>query len=197
MADALAYARHWRRPAELATLRPLAAVATLAAPLAQSGAPLADDAAPTRAWLAAVTGPDRASGAARRRRALTPARLRPALRAAVLGGAGVADRGAARTGEGSSRLRDLNCVAEAAMRGARELDRLLAAGAPDRRIAGEARSRLPAAAPSALQEPLVTGRLLAGRTPGRKVIPQNRRPVATRTRLLHCIIMIPDATAAA
>ena len=41
VAQALAYARHWRRLTELATLRPLV----------QVGVPLADD-APTRAWLA-------------------------------------------------------------------------------------------------------------------------------------------------
>ena len=61
VAQALAYARHWRRLAELATVRPLQSMQILPAPLAQLGAPLADDAA-TRAWLAALPGPTEGPG---------------------------------------------------------------------------------------------------------------------------------------
>ena len=56
VADALAYARQWRRLAELATWQPLRSVESLTGPLSQLGAPLADD-APTRAWLVALPGP--------------------------------------------------------------------------------------------------------------------------------------------
>ena len=56
VADALAYARQWRRLAELATWLPLRSLESLTGPLSQLGAPLADD-VPTRAWLAALPGP--------------------------------------------------------------------------------------------------------------------------------------------
>ena len=54
----------------------------------------------------------------------------------------------ARHGGGEIELGYLDCVAEAAMRGARELDRLLAAARRIAELPGSARSRLPAAAPS-------------------------------------------------
>ena len=56
VAYALAYARHWRRLAELATLQPLKSIESLVSPLSQLGAHLADHET-TRAWLAALPGP--------------------------------------------------------------------------------------------------------------------------------------------
>ena len=146
VADALAYARHWRRLAELATPRPLAAVATLAAPLAS----------PAPRW---PTTQRRAPG--------SPGyRARPSVRGCSSpprSDAGTAMAGPARccsgrrrcrgsrrwrgTGEGRSSLAistaspKRQCAGRASSIGC-------SPPRPDRRIAGEARSRLPAAAPS-------------------------------------------------
>ena len=188
VAHALAYARHWRRLAELATVRPLQSVESLAAPLAQLGAPLADD-APTRAWLAALPGPDarvracspppgswrpgcpgcRGATGSRSARPTSPPRC----------GAGTVTAGAARCrsgrrrcrgstrwrgkGEGSSSL--AISTASPRRRGAAAANstacRRRRAGSP--RCRASARSRLQAAGAVALREPLVTGRLLARR----------------------------------
>ena len=69
----------------------------------------------------------------------------------------------ARQGRGDFERFYLDCVAEAARRGGRELDRLQAAARRIAALPGSARSRLQAAGAVALREPLITGRLLAGR----------------------------------
>src|SRR5207245_1463114 len=61
VANAVAYARLWRRLAELATVQPLASVVSLAAPLTQLGANLPDDEA-MRAWFTALPGPSEHPG---------------------------------------------------------------------------------------------------------------------------------------
>ena len=127
----------------------------------------------TRAWLAALPGPAALPGLLATARVmasglpgmprehrleLAPPTWRPRS------GAFTATDGAARcrsgrrrcrgsrrwrgTGGGEIELGYLDCVAEAAMRGARELDRLLAAARRIAELPGSARSRLPAAAPS-------------------------------------------------
>ena len=165
--------------------RPLRSVESLAGPLSQLGAPLADDAA-TRAWLAALPGPAATAGLARRRpghggraaghAAGAPIELGPAYVAAALWRLHGYGRGCAlpfwaapvsridalaRHGGGEIELGYLDCVAEAAMRGARELDRLLAAARRIAELPGSARSRLPAAGAVALQ------RAARHRTPAR------------------------------
>ena len=117
-----------------------------------------------RAARDAAGRPARARPFLRRRRAVAPARLRPGLRAAVLGGAGVADRRARATrGRGVrawvSRLRRRGGKAR------RPRTRSPAGRrAPDRRTARRARARgCRRPAPSPLREPLITGRLLARR----------------------------------
>ena len=183
----MAYARHWRRLTELATLRPLASIDSLAAPLVQFGAPLADD-APTRAWLAALPSPTECPGLLAAARVMAEGlpgmprgdrlALGPSYAAAALWrrhgyGRGCAlpfwaapvsriDALAQKAG-GDFERGYLDCVAEAAKRGARELGRLLAAARRIAELPGSARSRLQAAGAVALREPLVTGRLLARR----------------------------------
>jgi HTH DNA binding domain len=183
VACALAYARHWRRLAEHATLQPLKSVETLAAPLAQLGAPLAGDET-TRVWLDSLLGPNERPGllaAAAVMAAGLPGRERedrldlaasyvaaslwrrhgygrsvalsfwsaPVSRIDGLGRGGEFERGY------------LDCIAEAAHRGIRELDRLNQAAGRIAALPGTARSRLHDAGATALREPLITGRLLA------------------------------------
>ena len=69
----------------------------------------------------------------------------------------------ARQGGGEFALGYLDCLAEAARRGARELARLQEAARQIAALPARARSRLHAAGAVALREPLVTGRLLAQR----------------------------------
>ena len=69
----------------------------------------------------------------------------------------------ARQGGGDFERAYLDCVAEAAKRGARELERLKAAAGKIAALPRSARSRLQAAGAVAVREPLVTGRLLARR----------------------------------
>ena len=188
VAHALAYARHWRRLAELATVRPLQSVESLAAPLAQFGVQLAAD-APTRAWLDALPGPSECPGllaAARVTAAGLPGMPRgrtelapgPAYVAAALWRRHGYGRGCAlpfwaapvsridalaRKGGREFALGYLDCVAEAAQRGGRELARLHAAAGKIAALPGSARSRLQVAGAIALREPLITGRRLARR----------------------------------
>ncbi len=185
VADALAYARQWRRLAELATWLPLRSLESLTGPLSQLGAPLADD-APTRAWLAALPGPAVTAGllaAARVMAAGLPGMPRadrlalgPSYVAAALWRRHGYGRGCAlpfwaapvsridalaRQGGGDFEQGYLDCVAEAARRGARELDRLHQAARRIATLPASARSQLQAAGAVALREPLITGRLLA------------------------------------
>jgi HTH DNA binding domain len=185
VSNALAYARHWRRLAELATVQPLVSAESLAALLAQLGAPLADDDA-TRAWLDALPGPSERPGllaAARVMASGLPGMARedrlepgPAYVAAALWRRHGYGRSCAlpfwsapvsridalaRQGGIDFERSYLDCVAEAARRGARALDRLLAAARRIAALPGRAGSRLQAAGAVALREPLVTGRLLA------------------------------------
>ena len=201
VADALAYARQWRRLAELATWLPLRSLESSDGPLSQLGAPLADD-APTRAWLAALPGPAVTAGllaAARVMAAGLPGMTRgdrlelgASYVAAALWRRHGYGRGCAlpfwaapvsridalaRQGGGEFELGYLDCVAEAARRGGRELARLHAAArkiarcrrAPDRGCKRPARV--------ALREPLVTG--TSARPPARCLRPRragSRRP---------------------
>jgi hypothetical protein len=168
-------------------VQPLASVETLAAPLAQLGAPLAEDEA-TRAWLDALPGPGElpgllaagaivAAGLPGMERAdqleLGPAYVAAALwrrhgygRSCALAfwSAPVSRIDAlARQGGRDFQRSYLDCVAEAAQRGSRELARLHAASGRIAALPANARSRLQEAGRLALREPLVTGRLLASR----------------------------------
>jgi len=185
VAHALAYARHWRRLAELATVQSLKSIEALAAPLSQLGIHLADDET-TRAWLGSLPGPAECPGllaAAAVMAAGLPGRerderldLAPSYVAASLWrrhgyGRSVAlpfwsapvsriDQ-LARKGGGEFERLYLDCVAEAAQRGARELDRLQRTASRIAALPGTARSRLQEAGGIAIREPLVTVRLLA------------------------------------
>lgn len=66
-------------------------------------------------------------------------------------------------GEGDFQIGYLDCIAEAARRGVRELERLHAAAGKIAALPRIARSHVQAADAVALREPLVTGRLLACR----------------------------------
>jgi len=185
VANALAYARHWRRLTELATVQPLTSVANLAAPLAQLGIHFADD-EPARAWLAVLPAPHARPGllaaaavmaaglpglAREDRLDLAPAYVAAALwrrhgygRSCALPfwSAPVSRIDALARRGGEAFERDyLDCVADAAQRGARELARLQDAARRITAVPGTARSRLHAAGALALREPLLTTRLLA------------------------------------
>jgi hypothetical protein len=182
--NALAYARQWRRLAEL-IVQPLASLESLATPLSQLGACLADDET-ERDWLQAMPGPNEQPGLLAA--AAVMAAGLPGMQRAEqleLGPAYVAAALWRRHGYGRScalpfwsapvsRIEALSrrsgiafargyleCVAEAAQRGARELDRLHVASGKIASLPANARSRLPEAGALALREPLVTGRLLA------------------------------------
>jgi HTH DNA binding domain len=185
VAYALAYARHWRRLAELATLQPLKSVETLASPLSQLGAHLADDET-TDAWITSLPGPAERPGLlaacavmatglpgteCEDRLDLAPSYVAASLwrrhgygRSCALPfwSAPVSRIDALARKEGGEFDRVyLDCVAEAAQRGIRELDRLQQAGCRIAALPGTARSRLHEAGVVALREPLVTARLLA------------------------------------
>ena len=172
----------WRRLAELVTLGPLATVDTLAAPLAQLGAPLADD-APTRAWLAASPSPTECPGLLAAAQVIAEGLpgmvgedrldLGPAYASAALWRLHGYGRSCAlpfwaapvsridalaRQGGGGFALGYLDCGAAPAnaIASRRRHDRIAA-------LPGSARSRLRAAGAVALREPLITGCLLARR----------------------------------
>src|SRR5690349_10332627 len=96
------------------------------ASLAQLGAPLAGDEA-TRAWLATARVMAAGLPGTSRDDRLELGAAYVGLRAAVLGGAGLEDRGPGAPGGEDFQLGYLDCVTEAARRGARELERLQAA----------------------------------------------------------------------
>jgi hypothetical protein len=181
VAQALAFARKWRRLAELATWQPLKSPETLTGPLSQLGAHLTDDET-TRAWLATLPGPSERPGllaAARVMAAGLPGmeredrlELGPAFVAVALWrGHGYGRSCAlpfwsapasridamARQGGGDFERGFLDCVAEAAKGGARELDRLQPSARRIAALPGSGRSRLQEAGAVALREPLVTG----------------------------------------
>jgi HTH DNA binding domain len=187
VANALAYARLWRRLAELASLQPLQSLDMLVPALAQLGAHLSDDET-TRTWLDALPGPGELPGLLAAAAVLTAglpgmARedrldLAPAYVAAALWRLHGYGRSCAlpfwsapvsridalaRQGGAEFERGYLSCVGEAAQRGARELARLQDAGRRIAALPGSARSRLHEAGVIALREPLVTGRLLATR----------------------------------
>ena len=187
VAHALAYARHWRRLAELATVQPLKSIEALASPLSQLGAHLADDET-TRAWLGSLPGPAECPGLLTAcaitatglpgmeredRLDLAPSYVAASLWRRHGYGRSCAlpfwstpvSRIDALAGKGGGEFDRLylDCVAEAAQRGARELDRLQLAARRIAALPGSARSRLHEAGAMALREPLITGRLLANR----------------------------------
>jgi len=185
VAQALALARHWRRLAELSTVQPLRSVATLATSLSPLGAHLADDET-ARDWLAALPGPTERPGLLAAAQIVaegipgTPRGealdLAPAYVAAAVWrrhgyGRGCAlpfwsasisriDALARQSGTEFQRSY-LDCIAEAAQRGARELARLHAAAVKIAALPGRARSRLQGAGAVAVREPLITTSQLA------------------------------------